>query len=73
MSADSTTATIAKNKSTDRNRAFWEHVERVAEQSRNNRGEVASHRDHREDRSLSRGERVSQRAAEHTNGLIERS
>jgi hypothetical protein len=44
MSAGTASTTVVKNKSTDRDRAFWSHVESVAEQSRNIRGRSSSQR-----------------------------
>jgi hypothetical protein len=37
VSLNAATSTVVKNKSTERNREFWSHVETIAEQSRTNR------------------------------------
>jgi hypothetical protein len=67
MSTGTATTTVVKNKTTDRDRAFWSHVESVAAQSRNirerssprrtdSKNEALTHRDahaHRDDESCS--------------------
>ncbi len=42
MTTEVSIANIVKNKSTEQNRDFWSHVERVAAQSRNNRGATSN-------------------------------
>jgi hypothetical protein len=44
MSTKTMSTTLAKNRTTDRDRAFWSHIESVAEQSRNIRERSTSQR-----------------------------
>jgi hypothetical protein len=43
VTPEATISTVVKNKSTERNREFWSHVETIAEQSRTNRAATTPH------------------------------
>jgi hypothetical protein len=60
MNTRTVSTTLAKNKTTDRDRAFWSHIESVAEQSRNIRERSSSQRaDSRNEQDIHRNDSSS--------------